>query len=77
MVVLITDGKSQDKYCTARAAYNLKGSHKATVMSIGVGDYVMEEELKTIASDDSLVICVSGYDQIDAVLGEIVHTALC
>lgn len=72
MVVLITDGVSQDILNAIRAGKNLRASHNVTVVSVGVGDLVNEFELHGIASDIERVYLVSGYDQIYAIKDAII-----
>ena len=55
VVIVITDGDSQDKYATESAA---KRAHNKgiSVFAVGVGPKISIHELRTIASDNRFVV---------------------
>ena len=62
IVVVFTDGRSQNTADTILAAERLK--NKATVFSIGIGSNLNLEELKAISSSGE-VLELNGFDEID------------
>ena len=63
ILIVITDGQSQNPRATASAAQKV---HRAGVktFAIGIGDHVMQAELNSIASDKNHVFHVRNFDSL-------------
>ena len=76
VAVVITDGQSNDGTATAAAA---QSAHDAgiTILAVGIGSNVDNDELTAIASDPSYVSTITGFDtsQFDALQTTITREA--
>ncbi|CAD5123379.1 DgyrCDS11735 [Dimorphilus gyrociliatus] len=64
VILLFTDGESNvDKYLLSREAELLRKENIMTSV-IGIGPFVNEEEMKTIATNDNNIVKVPGFDYL-------------
>lgn len=73
IVIVITDGKSNDKPKTVEEASKLRNSG-AIVFSIGVGDGVDRDELREMASKSTYVFDVSSFDALRSIRESLTKT---
>lgn len=62
-MVVFTDGAPDDAETTISAAEHAKKSN-ITIFAVGIGDNIDEDNLKSMASQESFVIPVSSYEQL-------------
>ncbi|KAK0050622.1 collagen alpha-1(XII) chain [Biomphalaria pfeifferi] len=72
IVILMTDGLSQNTTKTVQAANNLKTSLDATVLAVGIGKDVNKEELKEVASDSKYVFFSQDYIVLDYISKDLI-----
>ncbi|XP_048242131.1 uncharacterized protein LOC124143196 isoform X11 [Haliotis rufescens] len=70
VVIIITDGASDDRTQTAAAATTLKNKD-VQVMAVGVGDLIDQQELRNLASSPDMVVLVSDFAQLASQLTNI------
>ncbi|XP_071104625.1 uncharacterized protein [Haliotis cracherodii] len=63
VVMVITDGASDDLAATAQAALNLKAAG-VQIIAVGVGDLINQEELRGLASSPDMVILVENFQSL-------------
>lgn len=68
VVILITDGRNMGTPNPQTAAAELKASHGATVITIGIGKTCSLTELKLVASQESLVFTVNTFEELGSIL---------
>ncbi|KAI8767689.1 collagen alpha-1(XII) chain [Biomphalaria glabrata] len=72
IVILMTDGKSNNKTETVQAANNLKAAVDATILAVGIGADVNKGELKAVASDDKYVFYSQDYIVLDYISKDLI-----
>jgi collagen type VI alpha len=74
ILIVITDGQSQDKAATLAAAQALHGTN-VNVFAIGVGNSLDHQELNAIASKPANVFTVDNFDALTNIEGSLKRTA--
>ncbi|XP_052276838.1 collagen alpha-1(XIV) chain-like isoform X2 [Dreissena polymorpha] len=71
IVFVLTDGRSLEEEATKSAAMQLKKDPRVTVVAIGIGNAVDDNELRAIASDANHTIRVATFDALNSIKVEL------
>ncbi|KAL3889638.1 hypothetical protein ACJMK2_001974 [Sinanodonta woodiana] len=74
IVIVLTDGKSNEEVLTAQAAALLKQIRDVTVVAIGIGDGVDPKELAMIASNKNHTFTVPSFDLLQTIYKDLTDT---
>uniref|UniRef100_A0A2C9JP45 VWFA domain-containing protein n=1 Tax=Biomphalaria glabrata TaxID=6526 RepID=A0A2C9JP45_BIOGL len=72
IVILMTDGISQNTTKTVQAANNLKTSLNATILTVGIGKDVNKDELNAVASDSKYAFFSQDYIVLDYISRDLI-----
>lgn len=75
LVIVLTDGKGSGTPTSQAAAAELKATHSATIVAIGVGSSINLDELKQIASQESFVFTTDDFAKLSTILDVVVASA--
>ena len=75
IVIVLTDGRSNEEALTKTAAARLKQEAGVTVMAIGIGHNVDPAELTAIASDANHTYRVPDFDALSTIETDLTDTA--
>ncbi|KAL4238702.1 hypothetical protein ACF0H5_003409 [Mactra antiquata] len=75
LVIVLTDGASTNPADTSREANLLKSQPDKVVISVGIGSYINQTELETIATDRDHALNVKSFDALDSIKSELTYVA--
>ncbi|XP_060071561.1 uncharacterized protein LOC132551440 [Ylistrum balloti] len=74
VILLLTDGEFQSGY---ESAVNAVQQANISVLVVGIGDGVLQAQLRDVASDPRYVFTVEDFSVLDTIVGDFVQTIPC